>query len=205
VRSAKLIKLKAGEVDRWLTAQEEQALLAKCEGKLDGDLADIVSLDLNTGLSQEEVLKRDWRQVDLFRKTLTTGRKKTEKRGLNMRTIPLDEEAYALLKRRASTGGMSGYVFQDKDGNMIKADRLKKEFRKAVRQSGIAHFRFHDCRHTFATRLAQAGVDLYTISKLLGHRSIASTQRYAHHYVESLRSGVKVLDKVEYVATRKMV
>jgi site-specific recombinase XerC len=58
---------------------------------------------------------------------------------------------------------------------------------------------------TFATRLAQAGVDLYTISKLLGHRSIASSQRYAHPYVESLRSGVMILDKVEEVATRKMV
>ena len=141
----------------------------------------------------------------MFRKTLTTGRKKTVKRGLNMRTIPLNEESHALLKRRASTGGMSGYVFHDQDGNMIKADKLKKVFRRAVKESGIAHFRFHDLRHTFATRLAQRGVALYTISKLLGHRSIATTQRYAHHYVESLRSGVKVLDKAEDVATRKSV
>jgi integrase len=47
--------------------------------------------------------------------------------------------------------------------------------------------------HTFATRLAQAGVDLYRIAKLLGHNDISTTQRYAHHCPESLRSGVDVL------------
>lgn len=90
---------------------------------------------------------------------------------------------------------MSGYVFRDENGEMIKADKLKKEFRKAVKKSGIAHFRFHDLRHTFATRLVQAGVDLYQVAKLLGHKDISTTQRYAHHYPESLRDGVKTLDR----------
>ncbi|HAM49696.1 MAG TPA: hypothetical protein DCP92_03000 [Nitrospiraceae bacterium] len=48
-------------------------------------------------------------------------------------------------------------------------------------------------RHAFATRLAQAGVDLYRISKLLGHNDISTTQRYAHHCTASLRSVVDVL------------
>lgn len=55
-------------------------------------------------------------------------------------------------------------------------------------------FTFHDLRHTFATRLVQKGVDLYKVSKLLGHKDIATTQRYAHHYPESLRDGVNILD-----------
>jgi integrase len=58
--------------------------------------------------------------------------------------------------------------------------------------NGILHVRFHDLRHTFATRLVQSGVDLYKVSKLLGHRDIKTTQRYAHHYPESLRDGVEV-------------
>jgi hypothetical protein len=49
-------------------------------------------------------------------------------------------------------------------------------------------------RHTFATRLAQRGVDLYKIAKLLGHEDISTTQRYAHHCSESLRDGVEILD-----------
>ena len=54
---------------------------------------------------------------------------------------------------------------------------------------------FHDLRHTFATRLVQAGVDLYKVQRLLGHKSPMMTQRYAHHYPESLRDGVEILDR----------
>jgi integrase len=207
VRDAKRIKLKAGQVDRWLTRQEEEKLLPKTKGKLNGELEDIVLLDLNTGMSQEEIIKLQWSKVFLFRKSLVTGREKTRKRRQsmkgrsngsddagNLRTIPLNETAYAILKRRAASGDMSGYVFRDENGGMIKADKLKKAFRKAVKESGIDHFRFHDLRHTFATRLAQAGVPLHKIAKLLGHRSIATTERYAHLCTESARDSVKVLD-----------
>ena len=61
-------------------------------------------------------------------------------------------------------------------------------------KGGIDDFRLHDLRHTFATRLAQAGVDIYKISKLLGHKDIKMTQRYAHHCPDSLRDGVEVLE-----------
>ena len=54
--------------------------------------------------------------------------------------------------------------------------------------------KFYDLRHTFATRLIQAGVDLYRVQKLMKHKSPQMTQRYAHHYPESLRDGVEVLD-----------
>ncbi len=54
---------------------------------------------------------------------------------------------------------------------------------------------FHDLRHTFASRLAQAGVDPYTIQKLMGHKSFSTTQRYAHHYTESLRRGISALER----------
>ena len=49
-------------------------------------------------------------------------------------------------------------------------------------------------RHTFATRLVQNGVDLYKVKELLGHKTLAMTMRYAHHYPESLRSSVELLD-----------
>jgi site-specific recombinase XerD len=78
---------------------------------------------------------------------------------------------------------------------MIKADKLKKAFRKAVKESASEHFRFHDLRHTFATRLVQAGIDLYQVTKLLGHKDISTTQRYAHYCSESLKDGVRTLDR----------
>ena len=64
----------------------------------------------------------------------------------------------------------------------------------AMGRAGIEDFTFHGLRHTFATRLAQSGEDLYKISKLLGHKDISTTQRYAHHCSDSLRKTVEVLE-----------
>ena len=58
------------------------------------------------------------------------------------------------------------------------------------------NFRFHDTRHTFATRLVQNGVDLYAVQKLGRWKSISMVERYAHHCPESLRPGVEALDKI---------
>ena len=59
----------------------------------------------------------------------------------------------------------------------------------------VINFRFHDLRHTFATRLVQAGVDLYAVQKLGRWKSISMVERYAHHCPESLRPGVEILDR----------
>lgn len=66
----------------------------------------------------------------------------------------------------------------------------------ALRKAGIARFRFHDLHHTFATRLIQAGVDVYTVQKLGRWKTISMVLRYAHHQPESLRGGAEVLDRL---------
>ena len=63
-----------------------------------------------------------------------------------------------------------------------------------MRKVEITDFRLHDLRHSFATRLTQADVDLYKISKLLGHKDIKMTQRYAHHCPNSLKPALEVLE-----------
>ncbi len=65
----------------------------------------------------------------------------------------------------------------------------------------IRNFHFHDLGHTFATRLVQNGVDLYKVKELLGHKSLAMTMRYAHHYAESLRASAGVFDARYNAAT----
>jgi integrase len=70
------------------------------------------------------------------------------------------------------------YVFPGKTGG--KMLDLKKGFKKAIKLGGIQGLRFHDLRHTFASRLVQLGVDLITVQRLLGHARITMTARYAH-------------------------
>lgn len=82
----------------------------------------------------------------------------------------------------------------------ISIRSLREAFGKALDKTGIKDFHFHDLRHTFATRLVQKGVDLYKIKELLG--TISMTARYAHHYPESLRSSVELLDKLSDVGDK---
>ncbi len=191
--------------DRWLTLEEEKRLLDECVIYATGKeniqvphywLQEIVFFDLNTGMRMDEVLSIEWPHVDLFRKTVTVMRSKNGEK----RTIPLNQRAFELLKAKAKVRDIrSKYVFASETGTKIDDRNLRRGFYDALERAEIEDFRFHDIRHTFATRLAQAGIDLYKIAKLLGHKTIAMTQRYSHHYPESLRDGVEVLDRVNTI------
>lgn len=179
--------------DRWLTMEQETALLSKCKGRLH----EIVCLVLNTGLRQDEVLSLSHSSVNLFRKTVTVRGK-----GDKVRTIPLNAGSFEILKSRMKTRHInSDLIFPSEAGTKIIRQRLVRAFSTAVKNAKLVDFHFHDLRHTFATRLAQAGVDLYRISKLLGHNDISTTQRYAHHCPESLRDVVDVLTNYDNSTT----
>ncbi|OPY75650.1 MAG: Tyrosine recombinase XerC [Syntrophorhabdus sp. PtaU1.Bin153] len=75
---------------------------------------------------------------------------------------------------------------------------LGAAFEKTLKKAKIENFYFHDLRHTFATRFVQNEVDLYKVKELLGHKTLAMTTRYAHHYPGSLRDSVEVLDALCY-------
>ena len=70
---------------------------------------------------------------------------------------------------------------------------IKKSFNEAVKDAGIPALRFHDTRHTFASRLVAVGVDLITVKELLGHHSVRVTERYTHANAEQKRNAVEGL------------
>ena len=115
------------------------------------------------------------------------------------KTIPLNQTVYELLLRKRKVINMTGYVFTTSNGTRIRARNLQREFYKALKNANIQNFRYHDLRHTFATRLVQSGEDLYKVAKLSGHRNISTTQRDAHRYPKSPRSSVNLLDNFSVI------
>ena len=83
----------------------------------------------------------------------------------------------------------------------LNASNISRSLTIALKKAKMTDFHFHDLRHTCVTRMVQAGVDLYKVQRLLGHKSPIMTQRYAHHYPESLRDGIEVLDVRRKVST----
>ncbi len=166
---------------RWLTLEEESTLLEQATNP--HWLRPLLITALHTGMRRGEMLALTWRDIDLKAKLIRVEKSKNGEK----RSIPMSRTLQETL-RGIKVRDISGSVFP------IAVRSLRAAYDQALDRAGISDFRFHDLRHTFATRLVQNGVDLYKVKELLGHKTIAMTMRYAHHYPESLRSSVEVLD-----------
>jgi integrase len=176
--------------DRWLSYEEEKLLSASPRW-----LKEIIVIAVETGCRREEILSLEWKDVDLFEKVATIFGKKTGER----RTIPLTQRVFEVLEERERVRAqvrsiIEDLVFTHPAGRKVNINTLKWALEAALNKTGIEGLRFHDLRHTFASRLAQNGIDPYSIQKLMGHTSFSATQRYVHHFVESLRRGIKSLE-----------
>ncbi len=113
-----------------------------------------------------------------------------ESKSNKKRSVPINQTVKAMLDRLKRK---SEFVFPSpKTGGRL--DNIKRSFRRAVERSGLADFRFHDLRHTAATRMADAGADAFTLMKILGHSDIRMTSRYTHATDTALRRAVANLD-----------
>ena len=132
-----------------------------------------IRLLLLTGCRLNEILTLRWENVDLERNCLMLPDSKTGKK-----TVYLSPQAMELL-RTAPIEQDNPYVIIGKkqQSHLIN---LQKSWRRIREKAGLDNMRLHDLRHTFASTAIQQKVDLYHLSKLLGHKSIQTTQRYAH-------------------------
>ncbi len=108
------------------------------------------------------------------------------------REIPINYTLRATLEA-IPHGPESLYVFTNKDGDPFKS--VSTSFPAACYKAGIKDFRFHDLRHSFASRLVMSDVSIQKVMKLLGHKSLTMTLRYAHLAPSHLVEAVRVLDK----------
>jgi len=174
--------------ERWLSMEEEKLLLEKATNP--DWLRSLLTVALHTGMRRGEILDLRWQNVDLLKRLIRVVKSKNGEK----RSIPMSNTLFNLFKGM-NVRDISGRVFP------ISKSSLRHAFDKVVEKVNLEDFRFHDLRHSFATRLVQNGVDLYKVKELLGHKTVTMTMRYAHHYPESLRSSVEVLDNCYNSAT----
>ena len=197
---------------RFLTPVEASLLLAAL-AKKSVDVHDMALLSLHVGLRFGEIASLTWKDVDLDRGVLTIRDAKA-----GSRYAFLTEQAVEMFRRRPR-GNPSEYVFKAKkrrrdkkisDGTgekpaayREKLDRISITFARVVDElklnEGIDDPRlqicFHSCRHSYASWLIDQGADLYTVQKLLGHKTNVMTQRYAHLAESKLRDAAMALSR----------
>jgi integrase len=142
-------------------------------------LTPLIVLALHTGMRRGELFGLEWRALDTAAGVVTvTGATAKTKR---TRRIPLNAAALSAVtkwKAQSSDHGARRLVFPGPTG--AKLVTVKHGWAALLELAGIQDFRFHDLRHTFASKLVQRGVSLLVVSRLLGHASVVMTQRYAH-------------------------
>jgi integrase len=146
-----------------------------------------------TGLRQSELLGLRWRDVDWtaqrirVRNTFVRGEHSTEGKSdlSTRRSVPMADRLAGELDRwskRTAYDTEDDLVFaQPEKGTPLDRSKVTKRFKAACRGGGVREVRFHDLRHTFATRLAASGQPLRTIQEFLGHADSKTTQIYAHY------------------------
>ena len=181
----------------WLDDQQEAILTGMAKDFLNRDLPDIVMVSIHTGMREHEILDLKAAQVNLSNRTVTALKTKNHE----PRTIPLNKTVYQVFARRLEGLDGSAYVFSDPNGERYLARRLQKEFKAALLKANeaganiVPFFTFHGCRHTFGTRLGQAGKNSGQIGELMGIKSEVVLRRYTHFSVESLRGVVVDLER----------
>ena len=109
--------------------------------------------------------------------------------------LPLNDAALNVLRTlKGRSKGKERVFISEETGEPLNCP--KHWFTDAVRLAGIQDFRWHDLRHTFATRLRRGGVALEDIADLLGHKTLAMTKRYAHISMERLHAAIKQLSMI---------
>jgi integrase len=121
-----------------------------------------------------ELYRLCWQEFNFDLGIITIPRSKHGER----RYIPINSGARIALERLRQRKGQTIYVLPGPEGQRNKDPR--RTFELAVKEAGVALFRYHDIRHTFASRLVMAAVVLRTVQKLMRHKTIAMTVRYSH-------------------------
>lgn len=184
VKRVKSLKEPPGRL-RYLKQAEFEALFETCADYI----KPILITALNTGMRKGEILKLKWADVDLKNRKITV----IETKNNESRIVPINNTLYQELLSLFEKA-KSEFVFTDSNG--LPFGDIKKSFSAAVKRAGLENFRFHDLRHTFGSYLVMQGADLKTVQRIMGHKDIRMTLRYAHLSPRYVQEAVESLDKL---------
>ena len=178
---------------RFLTKEEANLLLAECK-KRSQQLYEIVKLSLYTGMRFGEIANLKWQDVDLENKLIYIKDPKNRTNRVAY-IIPEIEDIFTNKKPE----NLDDFVFKDRNGK--KLVYVSKAFDRAVKAAGLNDgvtdprnkVVFHTLRHTFASWLVMNGTPIYTVKELMGHKTLAMTERYSHLAPDSKREAVEKL------------
>ena len=193
--------------DHFLGAEEIQALLDACSSNVvtitgkqikqkQDHLKPIIIFALNTGCRKDEILSLKWENVDMKHGFINMVQTKNGER----RQIPINDTLREMLKGLTRRLDVPFVFYDPETGNRFQD--VKRSFNTACKKAGILDFVFHSLRHTFASHLVMNGVDLTTVSRLMGHKSLTMTLRYSHLAPNHLTSAVNVLNSSMSISTK---
>lgn len=171
--------------ERFLTPAEAERLLDAAAQSPNPQLKPIVHLLLLTGARVSELLHAEWRHVDIERRKWLIPVSKTGK----ARYVPLAQAALDVIEALPRFDGCPYLLPNPETGKPFVS--IKRAWQTARKLARLADVRIHDLRHSAASAMVNAGVDLFAVGKVLGHASFASSQRYAHVANDTLLRAVE--------------
>lgn len=201
---------------REASAQEEAAIFAA----LRDDFHDVVRFALLTGIRFHGCVSLTWPNINFEARTITYRKKrKAGRSGDEWGHLPMTGEVEAILRRqigrhrltvwtyvaegkKGGKDGGRGRVYQEGQRYPVLFWNLQSRWRRALAKAGVVNFRFHDLRHTAATRTLRATGNLALVQNMLGHAKVTTTSRYAHVLDDDLRAGMEAAQEVAQEAAR---
>jgi integrase len=185
--TVKLLKQEQGKT-RFLSEEEETAILAACSPAL----RRIVQAGLLTGFQRQELTSLRPEDVDFVRGTVSVAAC-FSKNG-ESRTLPMSPRLRAVLEDALAVRGDAPTVFTTRQRKPRSPIGFTQMLKYTCVRAGMEPLSPHVLRHTFASCLVMAGVDLRTVQELMGHKSIAMTMRYAHLSPDHKRAAIEALE-----------
>ncbi|WP_366558991.1 tyrosine-type recombinase/integrase [Flavonifractor sp. An306] len=186
-----------------LTGEEIQRLLI--QAKEDG-CYELLLLELSTGLRRGEILALQWddldfrtgalrieRQIQRIKGELVVSQPKTK---TSNRSVILPGPILKVLERyRKSCSSRWMFPSPKKTDSPLDPAAVRKKLTSVLKRAGCKHLRFHDLRHTFATNALEHGMDIKTLSAIIGHVSSATTLNVYAHVTDEMRQ--KAADRID--------